>query len=320
MSPPLVPTVVRTEPARAVPADVIDIRVVLTNFWAGKWLLLIAVVLGLLYGMRTLRGYEPVYEAQMVVLPIQTQQPGALSGSGGGLQALGITLGARTVSNFDRLQLALESMEFANLMNEKYGLLARVFADTWDAKAGQWIRPNDATFRGNESLRKTLKLNTWQEPSVHSLGRYLKAVVKFKSQGAEQFHRVTFSHRDAEFALWLLTTSYREAEDLIRKQDAAENLRRRQYLEEQLGRATAIEVRQSLAQLITNEERQAMLMQGSLPYVGRIVIAPYVGERQTEPEFVSIFGTNVLVGLGIAALMLLLWTIVTREVLVGDEA
>jgi len=314
MSAPIAKGSTDVEIRQSSTADLIDLSSLLATIWIGKWLLLIAVALGLALGVRELRNFRPAYEAHLVVMQTQPQQLGGGGGTSVGLQSLGISVGARQANNFDRFKLIFESIEFAKLMTEKHDLLKTVYGESWDTQLGAWMRPGGAKFLKDEALRRELKVNTWREPSLHALSQYLKGTIKFRTVGEGQFHRVSVVHADRDFALWLLTKGYSEAENMIREQDATENLRRRQYLEEQLARATAVEVRQSLAQLITSEERQAMMMQGSLPYVARIVIAASVGETKTEPEFVTIVGASTLVLLGLAALAMLLWTIVAKEI------
>jgi len=297
-------------------AEVVDVSALLSVFWAGKWLILFAAAVGLFHGARLLTAYDPSYEAQMIVMPIQ-QQGGSGAGSvaGAGLQSLGISLGTRQASNFDRFQLVFESLEFAKLMNTKHELLSKIYPEFWDRASGTWRRPQGEHFLKNEELRSKLKRNIWREPNVQGLARFLRSSIKFKPVDQGQFQRITFAHSDRDFALWLLSTAYAEAEQLIRSQDAAESAERRQYLEEQLKHATIIEVRQSLAQLLTSEERQAMFLHGALPYVARVIIAPNASEQPLEPDFMVIVSGPVLVGIGAALLALLLLALIGSEFL-----
>jgi len=292
--------------------DVVDISALLSAFWDGKWLILVSALVGLIYGLRLLTNYQPTYEAQMVVMPIQ-QQGGSGGSVGSGLQSLGISLGVRQVSNFDRLQLVFESNEFAELLDRKHDLLRKVFADQWDSQTQSWRRPTGERFRNDQDLRGRLRRNVWLEPNLNGLSRYLKSSVKFRLVDQGQFHRMSFAHSDRDFAIWLLATVYFEAEELVRRQDAAENAQRRQYLEEQLRRSSVIEVRQSLAQLITGEERQAMLMQGTLPYVGRVALASRADEQPVEPDFVLVVVTPVLASVGATALVIILLVLASTE-------
>jgi hypothetical protein len=301
-------------------ADVVDVSALLSVLWSGKWLILLATAAGLIYGLRLVTAYEPSYEAQMVVIPIQQHgSAGQGFAAGAGLQSLGINLGPRQASNFDRFQLVFESLEFAEMMNAKHGLLHKIYADSWDKASGSWRRPQGERFVRNEALRQSLNRNNWREPSIQALSRFLRGSVKFKAVDQGQFQRITFAHRDRDFAIWLLSAAYAEAEQLIRSQDAMESAQRRQYLEEQLRRSTIIEVRQALAQLLTNEERQAMFMQGSLPYVARVAIAPYASEQPIEPDFLVMVSGPVLVGLGTALLILLLLVLMASELFSVDR-
>lgn len=311
MSAASTPTTTQSSAPTGAATDVLDIGDLFASIWKGKWLILIAVAVGLTYGLRVLKDYEPVFEAQMVVMPITQQQSGGASLAGAGLQSLGISLGARTANNFDRFQMIFESHEFARLLEEKHGMLRKVFRNSWNAKTSSWDRPQGTRFGRNEELRAELRRNNWREPSAFALARFIKGNVKFRAEG--QFHRISFQHSDREFALWFLGTIYAEAESVIRNQDAAENAQRRQYLEEQLRRATVIEVRQSLAQLISNEERQAMMTQGNLPYVGRVTLAPNADEQPIEPEFIAIFLQPLLAGVGLSVLVLVLFALFSTE-------
>lgn len=302
--------------ADTIDEDILDVRFLLKGIWRGKWIVLVFALVGVFLGYRGLSGFSPAYEASMVVLPSgqEFNAGGGSSAVSGLVESLGISVGSQQSTSFDRFTLVLSSLELANLLQEEYGLFDRVFGGNKDPETGEWKRPDEWRFEVEQRIRSALHLSTWRPPNMESLAGFVGGGISIESTKAGAvFKRITFSDPDPEFALFLLETVYREADNLLREQDREEALARRDYLERQLSAATIAESRQMLTGLLEGEERRLMLMSGDFPYASRVIQSPFVSSRPTTANVTRSFVFPLVGALGFGILMILLYAVARRE-------
>ncbi len=297
-------------PDRPDELDILDVRFLVIGLWRGKWIVLVFAILGGVLAFQSFKKFSPTYVASMVVLPSgqEFNQSGRVSGLA---QSLGISVADGPASSFDRFKLLLNSMELAQHLQDKYGLFDLVFGSARNAETGQWEKPTGRRFEVEQRIRRTLQLKVWRPPALEDLASYLGgSIIIGGEKSATAFQRISFEHRDSEFALWVLETVYVEADSLLRDQDRQEAESKKKYLREQLASATIAESRSMLAGLLEGEERRLMLMAGDFSYASRVIQAPRVSKEPTTanlrqnfflPWFGAIlFGALLAFGLAIA--------------------
>jgi len=277
-------------PAIRASDEVVDLRKVGRAFWRVRWAFVLSAVTGLALGAQKIVDHQPVYEASMTIMPISSQfasgQPAA-SGGVAGLASLGLAFGTRTASNFERLRVVIGSLDFAESLEKKYGLVEKFFGQQRDIETGKWKRPTSQRFFDDQKLRAKLGLGLWAEPGIHSLAALLKGGFVIKEVNQGMFFRISVTHSDRDMALWMITTVFKEADNRLRDMDHKESTDRRLYLDQQLRAANIVELRTALAQLLTLEERQAMLLAGDLAYSARIVDPPSVSSQPLAQEILN---------------------------------
>ena len=306
-----VPEAPQREPEFVERSDefVIDLRHLLRALVRGSWVLVIAGLIGAASGIRDMHNFSPQHEAKMVIapsgggssVPTSLGQLSALAGVAGLSAAVGVTSQA---TPFERLKQALSSLELAGVLQEKFDLLHTVYAGSWDAEAGEWIRPSGQEFERREQYLRFLNLPTWSEPSLEKLAAYVGDSVLVEQIEQSPFYEVKVTHSDPDFASYLLTITYREADELLRKRDRREVAERKAYLNERLLTETLEASRNVLYSLLTQEEQKEMMLEGDLPYAARIIDPPYLLDAPTAPSVARtvVFPIVIAVLLAVAAL------------------
>jgi len=306
----------------AVPApaseDLIDLRFLFAAIWRGKWLLILLAFLGSLYGLRDMRNFVPQFEAAMVVAP--SRGGGIAAGSGGRSSRLkgvaksfGLDVGGDEATTFDRLELMISSLTLARLLQQKHGFLQKVYERSWDPVGERWERPMGRRFEWEQRLRGLFNLATWSEPTVETLAQYLKGSIEIIKLELEPFRRISFAHTDPGFAYELLTTVYREADELLRQQDRAATVERRTYIQQQLQATNMLETKDVLIGMLTNEEHTAMMLQSTLPYAARIIEPAFVSSTPTSPSVIGSLGPPVAIVLALGVTLILLISLFRRD-------
>lgn len=279
-------------------SDIIDVRFLLRVWLRWSWILVILGLLGAAKGVMDVRSLSPVYVAKMTVLPDSGGGLGSGGQVGGVLGNLGLQIGSNAPTTFDRMKVVMRSLQLAEVLQKKYGMMQIMFAGSWDAEKQQWKRPTGDEFERQQKISAFFGQPLWSEPSLETLARAVGGSVVFRKDKDTPFWEVSVSGGNREAALRLLTIAYAEADELLRGQDRIESLQRRRYLESQLTGLTNIDVRQALVGLMSSEQRRAMMLESNLPYAARILEPPYVSEY---PE-----GRNIRILIVLPAIILVL--------------
>jgi hypothetical protein len=292
----------------------LDVAYLLRVLFRWSWVILLATGLGAAKGLWDMHHFQPMSRAIMVVAPIeggQTQATPSTTGVGGIVGSLGglsITT-QQSATEFDELTQIMTSLRLAEILQEKYGLMERVFGTSWsDLQAS-----SSEGLGWRRRVNDFLKFNPPSEPTIEDLAGFIKGSVRFDKDTEGPYKEFVFTHRDPEQALWFLTTVFDEATSLMRRSNREETLERRRFLEERLGSVDIIDIRRGILQLISDETRKEMMSQGSLPIGAKIVDGPYVSKYRTEPRMSQYVAMPMFVGFTISAVLVLVIALYRSE-------
>ncbi len=297
--------------------DIIDVSHLARIWLVWSWFPIL-VALGCAYfGYQRLMAFTPQAQATMIILPsgqAPTQAPG------GAITGLASQLGVQlvtaptSVSPVERLKLLLGSIDLAARLQEKYLLLQRIYPSLWDSATGTWKVPDSADFHRDQARAAFLKRNLWTAPTLESLAGYVGGSVRFEQLGTTGFQRVSVSHADPDFALWLLSTAFLEADSLLREKDRAQTTERQQYIERQLVLRPMLQVQEALRAQLSAEISRSITLEADLtPYVASIVEAPHVLRNRTEPNVLILFGGPMVIGASAGFALVTLLALIRRE-------
>ncbi len=299
--------------------DVIDLHFLFQALWRKKLWILLATAIGLTWGIRNLANFVPVYEARLIISPINTTAPSDFSGSSAQFssiaKALGVGegLGEEQPTSFDRLQIALSSVTLAKEIEAEHKLLRRIFSGWWDDNEQKWVRPTGARFNFEQRLKKLLKLETWEPPSTETLAEYLGSTITINELEDLPFKEIIYRSADRELALDMLQTVYFSADEYVRAQERIETKERQNYLEAQLSRETVVDKRSVLITLLSRVEYTLMLLEGSLPYAAQIVEKPYVSKKSVPPNLILLVAVPTILGFALAIVVVSLLVVFRQE-------
>jgi hypothetical protein len=291
----------------AVPADiqdavpivasddgVIDLRFLFITWLKWIWVPIFLGAAGMYAGYQDLKAFTPQSVASIVVLASGEGTVQAPSISGFAAQ-LGIQVAKQSgfVSPILRLQMLLGSATLADRLQEQHGFLQIVFPGGWDPATQTWPRPTGEGFERSEERRAFLRQNLWAPPNIESLANYVQGSLIFEAIDGGPFKRVSVTHPDPDFALWLLNTAYFGADDLLREQDAIEATRKKASIQAKLSAETNVQFQDALRGLLTAELSREIMLNKSLPYAARIVEPARVSSWQTEPNLQRMFGIPI---------------------------
>jgi len=209
----------------------------------------------------------------------------------GAAQSFGLISSSTSKSTpFYYFKHALGSRELANVLQTKHNFLQKIYAGSWDATNKKWIKYKADETSIRQRIKHAFHYNTPRSPDIESLASYIGGTLKVGENSHSPFYTITVKHTDREFALYILETVTKEADNLIGERDRRRRALNRRYLEGQLEKAALAEVRSALFALLMQEEQKSMLVNSDPPFSIQILEAPWVSKQPNEPQLVGIIG------------------------------
>jgi len=226
------------------------------------------------------------YESSVVLVPA-TDDPTARGGGAGALLSqvgglgllggLGLGAGGKKTESL----ATLRSVELVQRFIEENQLLPILYADDWDAQAGQW---RDSDPRRQPTLWKAQR-------------KFKKKILSVDEDKKSGLVTLTVTWRDpaqaAEWAAGLVDLANRK----LRETSLARSERNLAYLNEQLTKATLPELQKAIASLIEGELKQSMIARGNDEFGFRVVDHAVVSELKSSPKRGVITIIGAMVGL-----------------------
>ncbi len=208
-----------------------------------KWLIIGLTLLGFIGGYIGAKIKGPVYIADAVIAPKETesvQTPNISSlGMFGGMIASQLNIGGN--ASLDKIDLILDSRKFNTEIAIEKKLAPVVFSEFWDTTKSSWI-------------------DEFKEPKPINVGGYIKGKFLQKELNKNNTMNISFEHKDSLTTYILLSSYLNYLDTYIRsnvQKDAKEN---RDYLENQLLNVTDPLLRTKIQELIAKEVEKMMVV------------------------------------------------------------
>jgi LPS O-antigen subunit length determinant protein (WzzB/FepE family) len=292
-------------------SNLFDLRILIRNLWHWKFAIIFVTAIGAIVGVKDAMNFSPKFTAQMVVEPI-LQSGSSMRQNSGGLMSAARSFGivGATVSKatpFDHFKQTLRSRNLAEILQNKYELLQKVYSGSWDPVKKAWKKQENDETSIRQKIRKRFHFNSPQSPNLSTLAAYVGGQIKIVRVARTPFYKISVMHGNRDFALFLLKAASEEADRLIGNHDRKQQKERKNYLEAQLKTVKLTEVRSALVALLMQQEQRAMLTNSKPPFSYKILEEPWVGNRPDEPQLLSIIGVPTAGGF---ALMLVIATMI----------
>ena len=224
--------------------------------------------------------------------------------AGGGLAALSGSLGGgRAATPFSFFLDGLATPEVAARLARDPAIMHKVFGGEWDAKTKSWHPPRGFVGKVRDGLYSLFGFPAlaWSEPDAERLRAYLEDAVKVTRSVKSPLVTLTYEHRNRAFAAAFLDRLAAEADDQLRRTNAARTAANIEYLSARLATTSQVEAREALVMALAAEERSAMLAAAQLPYAAEPFAPAYVGRWPSRPRPVPLLLAGVLAGLLLGA-------------------
>jgi len=296
--------------------DVIDIRFLFKEYLRRWWVILAFIAVGIYSGVGVLHNHVAPYQALMLVKPTENiDSRGSQSKTGNVISSFaGISLGSKRESAiFERMNVLSSSLTMARLLDEKHGLLKKVYGGSWDQSSQSWKRPTGDRFEWNERINAYLRQPTWAPPTLEDLSGYIGGAFKIESIPDSNFTRIKFTHGDPDKALYMLKTVYDEVSEYIHREELEEQVQRRRYLESQLRQTQIVEFRTVYIDLLAGVTGREMALKSGPSSKLRVLDPPYVSKNRLAPNIVQVMGVRLLASLAVALIILTLVAVFRSE-------
>jgi len=247
----------------------------------------VATVLGLhLFSSQT-------YTAAMTVAPNRLVSAGNEGNAGGGLSSL-IGLQGLTDTQFDLYLTTRNSNLLAAKLMSIPGVPQKIFESLWDKEKRQWRAPPGVWPSLKRGVSRSLGFTPWSPPNSGDVAEFLKKSVTVGTDKRTLITRIEFSDHDRDFSKFLLLTVHSQAESLLREQAQRRTRIMIAHLIHELATVTVTEQREALIQLLSQQEKQMMMIDDNLPYAAVVIDPPSVDTVGKPRPLLIIFLCQIL--------------------------
>lgn len=250
-----------------------------------QWKLIAAVVIGcwVLGGLYYYFATR-IYESAALLAPAETESPqgmlgGLSSGLGGAARLAGIDLGTKD-PEVDVALAMVVSRGFLEAFIAEENLAPRLYADRWDAKAGQWL-PSE-------------KPPTAQDAYLY----FTRNVLRVARNRENGLVTLTVSWSDpGEAAQWARKIVAR-LNATMRARAEASARRNLEFLQSEVEKTAGVEIRQSIYRMMESQLNKVMLASVHEDYVFMIVDPPHVSDlnKQASPRLMIVALLSTFLG------------------------
>jgi uncharacterized protein involved in exopolysaccharide biosynthesis len=264
--------------------------------WRGRWLVVGCTILFTALGMTYVLLAKPVYEARVVVLPIDIESSARTSLSRlvvGGLAELGLgSLGGSRSESMGVLQSRQLLEDFIRDEN----LLPQLYSDKWDTVAKRW--------RVDQEDAPTL----WQ--AVDYMEESIRRVSEDRRSGRVV---LTVEWHDPEVAARWANALVSRANETLRDRTVEAAEKSLKFLEAQLRESSVLEVRQSIYGAIEGQLNTTMLARARPDYALRVIDPATVPDKRDpiRPRRVIIVAASFAFGFCAALGLITAWAILS---------
>jgi hypothetical protein len=272
------------------------------TLWRGLWLVLAAILLAVLVSAVALKLRSPLYTANMIVAPAQTDL-GAASQLAieleqyANLAALAQTPAKlETVSDLERYVQLFGSTTLAARLQDEHGLMQSAFADIWDAERQVWLRPHGALASFEAAVLGFFGFPAWTEPDIGQLAEWLASQIAINRLGGGALLRLRIEHAKPEFAASVLEMVHDAADDLLREESLGRVGGQIAQIEGELAAATTPTRRQALEEVLVGQYQAQALLRADQPYAAQIVVPAKASAGPTSANPLLILALAAVVG------------------------
>lgn len=263
--------------------DTIDFLEVALTLWRGKWLIA-GITLLFAFGALAYDLLAPAtYRTEIVLAPNDSDEPSGVAGRLGALGGLaslaGINLGSFSANGTEALAM-FRSRAFVEEFIKDKNLLPVLFPDDWDSAKERWIEDDPAD---QPDIRDGVKL-------------FMDDVRTITEDRTTGLVTLAIEWSDPEVATQWASELVDRINERVRAQDLKSSELRLKYLNDELQKASLVELRQAISQLIQNDIQTITVARAEREYAFKVMDPARVPKEPVSPRRVLVLVFAVLVG------------------------
>jgi capsular polysaccharide biosynthesis protein len=280
----------------------LDLADIFLRVWARKFVVFLIAFAVLFGAIIYLHLATKIYTAEMRIVPSESSKSvnGAKLGGLGSLAAVaGVSVGSsQGPSTFEVFMATIKTREMSDLLARDEQIMHSVFDQEWNDVDRRWIKPTGVFADVKRFTWSLLGRNhKWHPPSSASLQEYLaQNLSTIPSSQKQPITLIQYSHRDPAFAKYMLVKVNLAADQIVRRKALSEARQYANYFERRLSDVSIIDLRQSIIQSLSEQEKQIMMTSSSIPYSMRLIEPPTVSEFPTYPRTLIVIAAAFLIG------------------------
>jgi uncharacterized protein involved in exopolysaccharide biosynthesis len=249
------------------------------------WIIILAVTLlgGIVAGLIAF-AMQPIYRAEVLVAPVESQQsPGALSGMGGSLDLFATFLGGGSLTSRSTAEsiATLGSRALSEEFITELGLIPVLFEDSWDSESGSW------------------NVNEDEVPTLGAAFRFFDEEIRsIDLDPTSELVLLSIEWKDPILAAQWANTLIEMANQRLRAVAIDEATKATEYLRGELKNTDIIEVRQAIFAVMETQMQEIMLANVHEQYAFKIIDPAVIAEADdfVRPERLLIIIIGIIVG------------------------
>lgn len=260
-------------------------------------LFFVFLFLFLLLGVAMYVFVDPTYTAYATIgAPSQSPVDALLAGGGGGAgqsvkRLLGGATGSSSNDPFQEYQQVLRSSRLSQELAQNDNFLPELFGQDWDPVHKRWRSGPPRGFMVD--LKRALHRPVVEHPDADTLGDELGRILNITpvtssassllSLGGSGYMTVSFKYKDAHKAEALLNAILSRADEIIRQDQRRDVLARISFLESELPTVTQTDVRQSMIQILSDQEELKTMIIADKRFAFTMIDPPHASPTPSFP-------------------------------------
>lgn len=302
-----------TQVASATSTDAqVDLVDLFLRIWQRKLIVLLAMATALFGTIIYLNLATKTYTSELRVIPSESSTS-VSAGRLGGLSSLAAVAGVSVGSSqgpttFEVFLATIRTRELADQLARDSQVMQHAFPDEWDVATGRWTRPVGVIADAKRTIWSLLGRDRgWHPPSGARLQEYLAQNLSIvPSSQKNPITVIQYNHQDPAFARYMLNQINLVADQIVRRKALKEARQFAMYFERRLTNVFVLDLRQSIIQNLSEQEKLIMMASSNVPYSARLIEPPTVSDLPTRPQTFLALGAALALGFLLGATLALL--------------
>ena len=262
-----------------------------------------AIILGpvvlLMCAILYLHITDPEYSVTLKVTPTASTTstlPAGISGLAG-LTGFSIPNSNETV-DFELYLQGLQSRETSAAVTENVELLQNLFSDEWSEADNNWSEPSGFLQSVTMAIKAIFGVPNpdWQPPDAARVNELLDEELRIVRDRSGPVVTIMMEHDRPEVAQNLLIVLHESVDSALRQKELDRTGAYVAYLQDQLASISVTEYRQSLQDILAEQEKRRMVASSNLPFAAEPFGQPTISVRPTSPRPVLTVFSSLLFG------------------------